>query len=271
MAAGFGAAGLGVGGGVRLLKHIIDSSRGAATRAPIRLAPAVAPIAEVPVEVSEEEAAQLGKQGVRVKTAELIPGLIGGAALALGTVGGYKGIGGWLDKRKLEAAKQQRDMQRNRIEKLLTMQPDQADAALGAQMKIAEDAFMQKVADGIPDMVPNWMSVPAGAALATLGMAAFNKARGDNKFDNTSKAIRSAYESQPTETPRLVMVPVLRKKQPPAAIGGTALAKAAASPIQWPDVNVTGPSGGVMRRNIASRMTPAVKPVVPAAPAPIAR
>ena len=60
-------AGLAVGGGARLIKNLFDIARRGAQDEVSKLSITEQPVAEVPMEVSEEEADELRRSGVRIQ------------------------------------------------------------------------------------------------------------------------------------------------------------------------------------------------------------
>lgn len=68
----WGLGALAVGGGARLLKHVLDIARNRDVRTPITGKALRSPVAEVPIDVTPEEAQQLHGQGVMVKQAGIL-------------------------------------------------------------------------------------------------------------------------------------------------------------------------------------------------------
>ncbi len=212
--------GLGVGG--RTLKNLWDmwQDRDVESAVEHKLPKPLANRAEVPVEVTPEEAEELKRQGVHVKSAvdlgffdKFMLGAAGTGAAALG----WHAADNYFDESRLDSAKRRLQMARDRVQKLLGGAHDSGDQ-LGAAMKTAEDAMVKEAWVG--DLLNSGLNTitghgalgyPAGIGAALVAAAAFNEARKRNKALNNSNAIAQFARSQPTAEPMAELVPVVRK------------------------------------------------------------
>ena len=230
-----GGLGLAAGAGARLGKHLIQSLQGRDTGSPVQLKKLVTPTTKLPVEVSPEEAEELRRQGVNVKTAlhrKLAEGFIqntlGGAAGVGAAYGGWTAISNLLDKSKRDAAKQRVDTQRHRVEKLLDTQAEPLDQPVQNAIKVAEDQWIKvsfqnpitSIADSgvsaAADSVGSLLA-PAGwvvgGAGVLKGIQAYRAAAEKNKQNEVIKALKNVHENQPEQPSQVEMVPVLRQRQ----------------------------------------------------------
>ncbi len=234
-AVGAGAIGAGLGLGARGLRHILDLKNRRDVAPPVEI-PAVKPNRiKMPVEVSEEEAAQLEQQGVPVthkQAATLLDNVAMGGLGTAAAYGGWKVLDGYLDRQRRQAAQARLDKVRSRVQGLLDDQPKPMDVGLHATMKAAEDLFMAKeagwqdivnslnpanMASGVASGFANLaapIGIPLAAGAMMLGASSFNDSRDKNKYRQTAKAIRNYSEHQNDVPPEAELVPVVthRKK-----------------------------------------------------------
>ena len=221
--------GLGLGLGARGLKHLLQLSRGRQAKAPIDLAAKTAPVTEVPVEVSEEEANDLKARGVKVKEAggmsDFAGDVLGGGALAAGTYGGWKALSAYLGARKRRAAEQKLQQSRQRVETLIDGSALPGDEPIQHAMKVAEEQYFEKTA-GLGDAAGRFFGNTAGSVLSSTGVGwplgiaaflmgarAFRRSSEANKYQSTLGALQRVSEQAPTEPPMVSMVPVVRRKK----------------------------------------------------------
>lgn len=235
-------AGLGLGVGARLARWGYDIANKSGTRAPVKLSPVESSAVEVPVDVSEEEAEELRKKGVKVKQAadNVLDTAVQGTLGTLSTVGGWSLVDSILDSKRKAKAQKSLERSRQRVQALINGQPDPADAGLGRALKVAEDAYIENVgisemgyhvvqvktaAFSIDDVIPSIvgrgastigevlkpLGIPLGIAGTLVAMKAYNANKDENKYRAKAKAMRDYLNNVGAETPTAVMVPVLRK------------------------------------------------------------
>jgi len=222
--------GLALGAGGRLVKNLFDMGRPEDEPAGVKLPGRQLDVAEVPVDVDEEEARRLLRQGIAVRpklAAEVTTrpgGSDMGGALTLGLLGTGSAMGGWyladklVDKFRRQAAKQDVGRVRRRIERLLDDDPEEEDEPVYGYMKAAEDAFftqspeMQKTALGLSDL---WWMLPMGVGGGALinAVAGFQESRRQNPHIAKAKQLKNYLRNRATKRPRVSMVPVLRMKE----------------------------------------------------------
>jgi hypothetical protein len=238
---GWGLGGAAVGAGARLAKYIADVSRDRDVTSAVDVKRTVPPVAEIPTEVSEEEAAKLRQQGIPVKEASVADVFAGAGLGALGTLGvygGWKALDATFDKQRKNEAKQRLERARQRVERLLGNTPERQDIKLAAAMHAAEEVFFEKRAEGVGDKLvgaaadalatPFTYVAPAVGAIATLAaVAGFNRARESNKNTQKARELRQQYvERRPVEPPMATLVPVLKRKKTVGASPATQAAEA---------------------------------------------
>lgn len=239
-AIGLGLLTLGAGGALRLGKSLLDTYR----RPDVISGPKQMPRrrssgADIPLEVTEEEAEELRRQGVKVrevasKTAsdEVVqgkPSALGG--LALGAIGTGGALAGWgltdmaINALRSRAAKADADRIRERIQRLLEDDPHEMDTQLHSQMKTAEDAYINghtKVAavdslKRIGQAVDTaWWLLPAlaGSGMTIHALGGLRSAMRDSRALEKAKARRRfARHRMISETPEARLVPVLRRQE----------------------------------------------------------
>jgi len=226
--AAWGLGGAAIGAGTRLAKYIADVGRDRDVASAVDVKKQVAPVAEIPTEVTEEEAAELRRRGIAVKEASSLGDVAAGAGLgALGTLGVY---GGWkmldstFDGQRKKESKKRLDRARQRVERLLNGAPEQQDIKIAAAMHAAEEVFFEKKAGLADSMVsgaanavayPFTYIAPGLGAIATLAaVAGYNRAKENNKNTQKAKALRNQYvDSRKPDVPVATLVPVLKRKK----------------------------------------------------------
>jgi hypothetical protein len=157
---------VGVGAAGRLLKSLVDLYRRPPTSTAAGIKQLPASVADIPVEVTPEEADELRRKGVEVK--RIMPklseavktdavgtdggsnyfsqfkpsftgGFIYGGLGALGLAGGWKLTDYIIDKLRKRSIKSDIEKTRARINAILNNEPAQSDLPLHAYMKAAED------------------------------------------------------------------------------------------------------------------------------------
>lgn len=240
-------AGLGLGVGARLARWGYDIANKSGTRAPVKLPPVESSAVEVPVDVSEEEAEELKKQGIKVKTAadNILDTAVQGSIGTLSAVGGWSALDSFLDKKRKAKAMSSLERSRKRVQALINGEPDPADAGLSRAMKVAEDVYVEnlgisevgshiaelpKTAGFIADLgmrgaagvgeVLAPIGIPLGIAGTIVAMNAYNKNKDENKYRAKAKAMRDYLNNVGASTPMAVMVPTLKKRDPATEITG---------------------------------------------------
>jgi hypothetical protein len=226
--AAWGLGGAAVGAGARLAKYIADVGRDRDISSAVDVKKQVAPVAEIPTEVTEEEAAELKRQGIPVKEASSLGDVAAGAGLgALGTLGiygGWKALDSTFDKQRKSEAKKRLSRARQRVERLLNSTPEQQDIKIAAAMHAAEEVFFEKkaeVANAIVSGAANAIAypftyvAPGLGAIATLAaVAGYNRAKENNKNTQKAKALRNQFvDNRKIDTPVATLVPVLKRKK----------------------------------------------------------
>lgn len=228
------AGGLGLlgGAGAQFGKQLYRSAMGKDVD-PVNITPPTPANVKIPVDVSPEEAEELKRQGIAVKSANL--GFLDNAVLAGGVAtpaawAGWKGVQSLYSMKRKSDAQARLDTAKQRVQGLLDNQPVPGDEPIAGAMKTAEDAFFHKEAfGGVTDSLANfgkamwnapaafsYAGIPIGVGAALTGAATFNDVMENNKYKKTLKAIKNYQEGLPTQTPVAEMEPVLRR-----ANGGT--------------------------------------------------
>lgn len=239
----WGLGALAVGGAGRLLKHVFDTARNRDIRTPITGKSLRSPVAEVPVEVSDEEAEQLRRQGLQVKQAFEGPdapqdqggGFLTGQFLrkaglgALGTAGlmaGWKGVDMGVDYLRKSDARRRLEATKRRVERLLDADPMPQDAKIAGACRAVEDAVVAKVASagGALNTVADYsINLPginnlgyvAGPAALLSVLGAFQRAKATSKSEAAARQLAGDYEgSVQPRTPYLSLVPTQRARHP---------------------------------------------------------
>jgi hypothetical protein len=220
--------GLGVGLGARALKGLMDSIRNPDPYlSPVEIKDTVAPVSRVPMEVTPEEADELRRKGIKVRTIkrntktamDLTTGI------GVGALGLAAGLGGWSVSDKIYDYMRKKDLSeevksvRKRIKRLLDDEAMEHDERLHSYMKRAEAEHFgesyTKVA-GIMDALGTLfgetygpaITIPIGVAGAISAAAAYKNARKGNKYLNKAKALKAKLESAPAEAAKLELEPV---------------------------------------------------------------
>lgn len=239
--------GLGLGVGARLARWGYDIANKSGTRAPVKLSPVESAAVEVPVDVSEEEAEELKKKGIRVKQAadNILDTAVQGSLGTLSAVGGWSLADKILDSKRKAKAQKSLERSRRRVEALIRGDQDPEDAGLARAMKVAAEVYIQHIGDSEPgvgtvrevraktasvleEVAPGILGrgvstvgeilkplgIPLGIAGTLVAMKAYNASRDENKYRAKAKAMRDYLNNVGAETPTAVMVPVVRKKHP---------------------------------------------------------
>lgn len=216
------AGGLGVG--ARLTKHLIDTFRDRAESADAAKVKRVRPVANVPVEVSPEEAAEMEAKGVKVRRImkqawageEAAKGL-GAGLLTVGAAGGaYMGADKLINYFKDRAAKAKLEKARNRVAGLLSDEPGIEDIAMHGAMKTAAEHHFKTaglgVVGGLADAI-DYVAPPVfpvvGAGLGLAGLAAYHAAKKNNKWKEKLDELKRARENAREVTPEAAVEPVV--------------------------------------------------------------
>lgn len=171
-------AGLAVGGGARLIKNLFDIARRGAQDEVSKLSITEQPVAEVPMEVSEEEADELRRSGVRiqrlkqVQPSEKLAGDFStspaSSQIGIGFLATMAALGGWkltdmaVDSIRKGMVQRDLDAVRKRIKRVVNDDPEMPDTQLHAYMKAAEDHYFAKEAGEAP--TPPAPAAPAAPA-----------------------------------------------------------------------------------------------------------
>lgn len=239
---GIGALG---GAGLRLARELMTLGGRSPERSPAKLKVRPPSVARIPVEVSEEEAEELRRRGVRVRevlhktsanherpkriaaprvvtTGPVSPT----GAAALGVVGTGSALAGWsltdrvIGHLRRQAAKGDVKRIRRRIERVLKDDPEEEDEELYGVMKAAEDTYfaqkpeeqtsMEKTAFGLRDLY--WL-LPAtlGAGATFQAVAGFQRAQQDSPARAKIKALKSGLQAQRMSPVEAGMKPFVRR------------------------------------------------------------
>lgn len=235
----YGATALGalaLGSGGRLTKNLWDIlTSDEQKRGPVKLPKRTKQVAQIPVEVSLEEAEELERQGVPVRVRKEAadgdqvnvykdPDISYLGAGALGALGTTAAIGGWkltdwvIDKMRQRSAKQELQRTRDRLSRLLDDDPDEQDSAIYGSMKAAEDAYFeghQKVADVGLGTVLAALATVAGGGLALNVLHGISTGGRKNQATERAKRISEYMRSRRPQQPDVEMVPVVRIRNEP--------------------------------------------------------
>jgi hypothetical protein len=208
----FAGGGLAIGAGARLIKNLADLARRNTDEGQVAsMEPSVAPLAEIPVKITPEEAEALKRKGIKVrkmlrKNAFVFDNIGLGAAAVGGAVGGWSLLDKLIHKNRKATLRGDVSTLRKRIEKVLDDEPEEQDQKLHAYMKAAEDLYFKKV--GFLDT--GLQVLGGGAALAA--MAAYKAQQRNNRYIAAIKAIKGQARSRPSEAARAVLVPILEEE-----------------------------------------------------------
>jgi len=233
----YGAA---AGIGTRLLKNLFDVARRGSQTEVETLNLSEPAVTSVPMEVTEEEAEDLRRKGIKVKkilektpsvkTAELGAG----AKIGLGATGAAAALAGWkftdwlVDKARKSVVESDLDKLRKRVKRVIDDSPDDEDIPIHAYMKAAEDHYMKtavsvdfgNAADkGIGALVPDPLLYGLGA-IGVLGLvAAYNQVSEESKYKAKVKALKNYMKYKQTDTTTVTVDPVVIQRTPgsPAA------------------------------------------------------
>lgn len=210
-------AAAGIGGGLglsaRLLRHLVDTVNDRADSSGKAAIPQTQPVAKVPVEVSDEEAAQLERQGVRVRKVGSFLADAGLGALGAGTAAlAWKGSNKLLSALRQSSARERLERERKRVQMLLEGNPQPEDANAAEAMKVAYELHKRAFLTDILDAFPQGTGTVLGVGGVLAGMAAYNRAGHDNRYDDQLKEIRRSIHEGEASAPQLVLEPVARKK-----------------------------------------------------------
>lgn len=234
---GLGILGLAGGGAARLGKSLYDTyTRPGVTSGPKAVPRRRTSGAEMPIEVTEEEAEELRRRGVKVreilsKQAQDVvqgkPSALGG--LALGAVGAGTAVGGWtlmdmaVNALRSRAAKSDSNRIRQRIQQLLDDDPYEQDAPLYAQMKTAEEEYVSgntKVAavnmrDVGSAASTAWWLLPAlaGGGMTIHALGGLRGAMRDSRALEKVKARRNFARQMFQDQPEARLTPVLKRQR----------------------------------------------------------
>ena len=208
-----GASGLALGAGARLAKGVFDDLRGEEDEDITLPAPA-SNIERVPVKVTPEEAAELRRQGVRVREVlqkrSSSPGFFTG--IAHGALGAGTALGGWALIDKLygrgerDASKARLDKARARLRALIDDSPEEEDAAIYSQLKVAEEKHIRKEAADFGTLkAVGGLSIGAGAMLAAL--QGYRTSKEVDPGWHKAKLLRQYLRQRPATTPMLTSEP----------------------------------------------------------------
>ncbi len=228
------------GGGARALKGIYDMvTRQDPEAAPVSVAHTELPLAHVPVPVSNDEAEELRRKGIKVrrvlKTAFEMPSfnVNPAEALGLGALGTGAGIAGWkftnwlMNRSRQGAVTEEKERVKNRIRNLLNDTPDENDETLHAHMKAAEDVYFMKKSQsknaGVWNSVPgsdavNTLAALVGGSLVFSGMRAYNQARAGSESSAKIQGLKNLLRKKKTEPPMAIAEPVEYVDSQPAPV-----------------------------------------------------
>ncbi len=241
-------AGLGVGMGARLIKHLMQQRKD--TVRPLRSAET-----ELPVEVTPEEALTLERQGQDVKTAAWsdfggdVTSAMGGAARgALGTagaIGGYALIDALIDRARKKQLRGDIEHLRSRLTNVLQDQPAEEDIPLHARMKAAEDHFFNKTSGIVTNVLDSqlspWLAAAAGSAGLLSAMGAFRQVRDENPNSQRISDLRALLRQEAGPS-KLTLAPVVSKVK---LLELLRRKKQAVLPAPAAPVPVRAPGGGI--------------------------
>jgi hypothetical protein len=220
------AIGLGTGLGARAIKGLMDSIRNPDPYlSPVEIKDTLAPVSKVPMEVSEDEAEELRRKGIKVKTVMRKKAISLEGGLGVGALGLAAGLGGWAVSDKIYDYMRKRDLAeevkgvRKRIKRILDDEAMDHDEKLHSYMKKAEAihfgdvntkhaGFMDALGTLFSESYGPAITIPIGAAGAIAAAAAYRNARRGNKYLSKAKALKSKLDSAPAEAAKLELEPV---------------------------------------------------------------
>lgn len=258
---------LALGAGGRLARNLADIYHGDPTESRARIKPLAPATSVVPIEVTEDEAEELRRQGVKVrrvlsKRAEAVspeprprprtnPSITG--ALGYGALGAAGLAGGWaltdylVDSARKARAKARRDRVKARIEALLDDRPGASDFGVAEQMKVGAAQLlagngddMVKQAFGLKDLAAAGGLAVGGGALMSL-LAGFQRGRKSSPARAKARALKRLMQSRGVQTPELGIEPVFieREREEEETVAPTAVQPVAVpTPVPTPVVVV---------------------------------
>ncbi len=223
---GTGLAGIGLGLGARGIRHLLD------LRKKRDLPPEVPAVPSnrtpLPVEVSPEEATQLEQSGVTVKhAATFLDNMARGALLVPAAYAGWSMLDSHLAAKRKALAQKGIDSARARLQGLMSDQPLPEDQGLHSAMKVAEAHYFGEekrawdvgdipaaAAQGVANSsAVNWLGWPLGISGALLGLSAYNRVQGDNKYRKSVGALNDYVQHQPARPAEAEIQPVVHDKK----------------------------------------------------------
>jgi hypothetical protein len=168
---------------------------------------------KIPVEVSEEEAAELQRRGVQVKKAmELSTGSLGmdaanAATVVLAAYGGWKALDNVLDKQRRVKAKKKLTATQAQLDAILE---GSDEAGLGQAMSKVAASGLPGLADALGGQLPlvGW---GLGGGAAIYGLDKYLSWREKSKDELKIKALKERLKDSKSQTPSVELVPVVRK------------------------------------------------------------
>ena len=214
--------GLAVGGGAMAIKNLINTLRNPSDRDQ-DIPKVVAPVTKVPVELTEEEMAELKRREAKVAADTSFLNSIGLGALATGgALAGWHGVGALLARYRKDEAEDRLRRTKERLAKVMADNPEVPDVPLHAQMKAAEDRYFAKqssVVDGAVNLFDRVMPTPLGALLGggavLAGVHGVRQFLEGSKEDQKRKKIQEMLGALRTQTPVVVMDPVVASQPAP--------------------------------------------------------
>ena len=233
----YGAA---AGVGTRLIKNLFDIVRRGSQTEVETLNLSETPVASVPMEVSEEEAEELRRKGIKVKrilekqptVKEAADDYTAGAKIGLGATAAAAALAGWkfsdwlVDKARKSVVEGDLDKLRKRVKRVIDDSPEDSDIPLHAYMKAAEVHYFEKKA-GIGDVfntgagwaIPDPILQGLGG-IGILGLvAAYNQVSEESKYKAKVKGLKSYMKYKPTETTTVTIDPVVVQRTPGSPAG----------------------------------------------------
>ena len=225
---------LALGAGGRLIRNLADIYHGDPVEGRERIKPLASPTASVPVEVTEDEAEELRRQGIKVRRVlakraqdtsrpRTNPSIFGG--IGYGALGAAGLAGGWaltdyvIDSARKARAKARRDKVRARIEALLDDRPGAADVDIAEQMKVGaarmlagEGDALIKEAFGLKDLAAAGGLAVGGGTLLSL-MAGVQRGRKSSPALAKAKALKRLMAQRAVRSPALGIEPVVVERE----------------------------------------------------------
>lgn len=164
----------------------------------------------IPVPVSEEEAKELRRRGIRVKrafnmsTGSFIGDAANAGAATLAAYGAWQGLDHLFDKSRKNKAKRRLEETRSELRKLLN--EDEEALLAPAMNKVANMLTPIDRLVGAASPVPGWLIGGGGVA---LGLSKFHEWRDKSKAVKKMKALKKRLEQRETEQPVVELQPVV--------------------------------------------------------------